>query len=195
MAVKVRRKKGKWYIFIDWKGKRKARWVGASREAAEQARREIERRLMTGDFNLNDECSAPSFTDYAHSWLTSHAQPNLKLSTAEGYEVIVRKHLIPAFVNIQLSALTRTRVKSYLADLTKSGQISRNTVRNILATLRSLLSHAVEDNVIDQNPAFASVASTRRRGAKEGLIASPRRKQRGFLMPHGRTGPSGTRSF
>ncbi len=154
MAVKVRRKKGKWYIFIDWMGKRKARCVGVSREAAEHARREIERRLMTGDFNLNDECSVPSFSDYAHNWLTSHAQPNLKLSTAEGYEVILRKHLIPAFGNVRLSALTRTRVKSYLADLTKTGDISRNTVRNILATLRSLLSHAVEDSVIDQNPAI-----------------------------------------
>jgi hypothetical protein len=38
MAVKVRQHKGKWWVFIDHKGNRKAKCVG-SKQAAETAKR------------------------------------------------------------------------------------------------------------------------------------------------------------
>jgi hypothetical protein len=45
MGVKVRKKGAKWWVFVDWRGNRKAKCVGSSREAAEKVRHEIEKRL------------------------------------------------------------------------------------------------------------------------------------------------------
>src|ERR1700685_394033 len=97
MGVKIRKKASKWYVFVDWRGRRKARCVGVSREAAEQVRREIEKRLALGTFSLDDEAEATTLAIFAKQWMNSHARPNLKCSTAESYEVIVERHLVPRF--------------------------------------------------------------------------------------------------
>jgi integrase len=153
MGVKVRKRRGKWYVFIDWKGKRRARCIGVSREAAEDVRREIERRLSLGTFNMPEEIHAPTFEEYAKHWLSSHVRPNLKLSTVQSYEAILNFHLLPAFGKVRLDTVTRYRVKSYLAELSRTEGRARNTVRNVLAALRAMLNYAVEDGVIDRNPA------------------------------------------
>lgn len=121
MGVRVKKHAGKWYVFINWKGKRKARCVGMSREAAEQVRRDIERQLTLGQLDAGEERSCPTFSDYATRWLASHVRPNLKLSTAQSYEGILRFHLLLAFGNARLDAITRTKVKSYVTAFTKGG--------------------------------------------------------------------------
>jgi integrase len=153
MGVRVKKHAGKWYVFINWKGKRKARCVGLSREAAEQVRREIERQLSLGQFTGGVEKNCPTFSEYATCWLATHVRPNLKLSTVQSYEGILRFHLLPAFGSARLDGISRTKIKSYLAELTKPEDRAKNTARNILAALRALLNHAVEDGLIDQNPA------------------------------------------
>ncbi len=153
MGVKVKKHAGKWYVFINWRGKRKAKCVGLSKEAAEQVRREIERQLTLGQFPDSVETSCPTFSDYATRWLSSHVRPNLKLSTVQSYEGILKFHLVPAFGTARLDGISRSKVKSYLAELVKPETRAKNTARNILATLRALLNHAAEDGFIDQNPA------------------------------------------
>jgi integrase len=153
MAVKVRRKGGKWYVFVDWHGTRKARCVGVSREAAEGVRREIEKRLALGTFSLDDEAEAPTLTAFAKQWMGSHVRPNLKRSTIESYEGILNFHLVPRFGRRSISAIARKDVKAYLAELVAQGKLARNTIRNIFATLRAMLAQAVEDGLLDANPA------------------------------------------
>ena len=48
MGVKVRKRGGKWYVLVNYHGRRKAKCVG-SREAAEQVRRQLEAKLALGD--------------------------------------------------------------------------------------------------------------------------------------------------
>jgi integrase len=127
--------------------------VGSSRDAAEQIRREIERRLSLGIFDVHDETPCPTLAEYTKHWLSSHVRPNLKPSTAESYERIVHFHLLPSFGDLRLTAISRVRLKSYLADLAKSETRARNTVRNVIAAFRALLNHAVEDGIIQLNPA------------------------------------------
>jgi integrase len=153
MGVKVKKHAGKWYVFINWMGKRKAKCVGLSREAAEQVRREIERQLSLGQFPGSAEKECPTFSEYATRWLATHVRPNLKPSTVESYEGILRFHLLPAFGSARLDAITRSKVKSYLAELIKPEDRAKNTARNVLAVLRALLNHAVEDGILEQNPA------------------------------------------
>lgn len=48
MGVKIRKRGSKWYVYVNYHGRRKNRCVG-TREAAERVRREIEARLALGD--------------------------------------------------------------------------------------------------------------------------------------------------
>ena len=43
MGVKVRQKGGKWYVFMNHQGQRKAKCVGDSKKAAEEVKRKLER--------------------------------------------------------------------------------------------------------------------------------------------------------
>src|SRR5260370_18596685 len=48
MGVKIRKRGGKWYVFVNYRGRRKAKCVGSSREAAEQVRRQGHPRNIRG---------------------------------------------------------------------------------------------------------------------------------------------------
>lgn len=66
MGVRVRQKGGKWYVFINHHGQRKAKCVGDSKKAAEAVRTKLEARLTLGDLGILD--AAPHvllFRDYA----------------------------------------------------------------------------------------------------------------------------------
>ena len=47
MAVKIREKNGKWWLYVDWHGQRKKKCIG-TKEAAEKARVMLEARLVLG---------------------------------------------------------------------------------------------------------------------------------------------------
>ena len=49
MGVKIRKRGGKWYVFVNYHGRRKAKCVGTSRELAEQVRRREENREKKDD--------------------------------------------------------------------------------------------------------------------------------------------------
>ena len=55
MGVKVREKDGKWYVFINHQGKRKAKCVGDSKKAALEVKRKLEAKLTLGEFDLLDD--------------------------------------------------------------------------------------------------------------------------------------------
>ena len=153
MGVKVRKRNGKWYVVIDYHGRRKSKCVG-TREAAEKVKREVEARLALGDMDvLSEPVQAETFKDYAEGWLNSHVKLCCKPSTYESYEQVLRVHLFPRFGPIPLTGVTRNAVKSYLSEAAASGNYAYGTLKNILATLRAVLNHAVEDEVLPSNPA------------------------------------------
>jgi len=59
----------------------------------------------------------------------------------------------PRFGGKPLSKITRDDVKEFVSAISETDNHSRNTVRLILTTLRAVLSAAVEDNLIESNPA------------------------------------------
>lgn len=85
--------------------------------------------------------------------MASHVRPNLKSSPVESYQAILDFYLVPDIGTITLHARTRSRVKEFLAKLSPPDRFARNTLRNVIATLRAVLAHAVEDGIIPVNPA------------------------------------------
>jgi integrase len=99
MGVKIRKRGGKWYVFVDYQGRRKAKCIGSNRATAEQVKRAIEAKLALGDFEVfgNDEAKAPTFATYADQGMRDYARVECKTSTAHGYEGVLRQYLRPQF--------------------------------------------------------------------------------------------------
>lgn len=152
MGVKVRKRGSKWYVVIDYHGRRKSKCVG-TREAAEKVKREIEARLAMGDFHIFEKNAGTKFADYAQRWLRSYVRPNLKPSTVESYEVILRVHLLPRFGEMPLNQISRAKVRELQAEMVRAGTWTRNTVKNVFAILRALFSQAIEEGAATLNPA------------------------------------------
>ena len=152
MSVKVRKRKGAWWIFICYRGKRKARKIG-TRAAAEEVKRQIEARLVLGDLAIFGRSDLPTFKGFAEQWLRLYAEVECKDSTVASYKQILRLYLYPRFGSLRVDGISRDAVKDYLATLVNEGKLSRNTLRLIVCTLRVILNGALEDNLLDRNPA------------------------------------------
>lgn len=81
------------------------------------------------------------------------AEVELKPSTVASYAQLLRLYVLPRFGALQVTAIERGQVKAFLGEWSAKGELSRNTLRLMLCTLRVVLNHAVEDGVIDHNPA------------------------------------------
>ncbi len=116
MGVKVRQKGGKWYVFINHHGQRKAKCVGDSKKAAEEVKRKLEAKLTLGDVGLLEAApQAVVFGDYAAQWLAHYVTVACKPSSVRIIQGIVRNHLLPAFGGHTLQSITRTQVKTFVA--------------------------------------------------------------------------------
>ena len=143
-----------WWLFIDHQGRRKARRVG-DRKAAELAAIKIRARLAEGDATVlaPPAPSVPTFAEYAERWLTETIAPHRKPRTEDYYRKILEHHLLPVFGKIPLSEIRPAQVRAFIAQRLRA-QASRNTVRNMAATLRAILYQAQQmDELIPSNPA------------------------------------------
>ncbi len=152
MSVRIRKRKGAWWIFICYRGKRKAKKIG-TREAAERVKREIEARLALGDVGIFTQKQTPTFKEYADRWIREHAEVSCKPSTVASYRQLLRLYITDRFGKLSLDEITRDQVKEFLAGIVSTGVLSRNTVRLILCTLRVIFNHAIEDGLVVLNPA------------------------------------------
>jgi integrase len=153
MGVKIRKRGGKWYVFVNYHGRRKAKCVGTSRELAEQVRRQLEAKLALGDLGVfvGDE-KTQAFGSYADQWLEGYARIECKTSTADGYEGVIEQYLRPRFGSRALDQIKRDDVKAMINDLAAK-DLSRNTVRNALCVIRGIFNEAIEAGIVEVNPA------------------------------------------
>jgi integrase len=164
MGVKVRKLRGKWYLVIDYRGKRKTRVIGTDRKIAEQVRRQVEAKLALGDVGIleQDKANVPTFATYAERWLESYAVVECKRSSVRSYEQLLRLYVTPRFGQDRLSEIKREDIRGFLGELSRQAKptgettvprFARNTLRLIVSALRTVLSAAVEDGIIASNPA------------------------------------------
>ena len=87
-------------------GKYKQQWVSVkgTKKDAEKRLSEILHQLDNGTFM---KPSKTTLGEYLEKWLKDYAWSNLAPRTAEGYESIVRCHIVPAMGNILLSQLSQ----------------------------------------------------------------------------------------
>ena len=86
------------------------------------------------------------FDVYSARWL---ANRDLRPRTRETYQRILERHLVPAFGDRQLAAITPQMVRDWYAELL----IGRPTMRSqCYALLRAVMNTAVADELVDANP-------------------------------------------
>lgn len=157
MGVKVRERNGAWWVFVDYKGRRKAKRVGSGKEglrAARTAAEKIQAKLALGETTMLDQTRDPALTmpAFVEDWLKHHVVVQRKPGTAEKYDLILRKHWLPALGRLPLTAVTRDHIKTVLTEKLGAG-LKPRTVKGHLDVVRACFSAAVDDNLIPVNPA------------------------------------------
>ena len=154
MGVTIRKKNGSWYVFVNHKGQRKAKCVGDSRAAAVEVKRMLEAKLVLGDMGVFSQADSgmPNFGSYADLWMKDYARMECKSSTADGYEGVLRQYLRPKFATKHLDEIKRNDIKALISELISKG-LARSTVRNALSVLRGIINQAIEDGLLESNPA------------------------------------------
>jgi integrase len=152
MGVRVRQKtKGKgnpWWVFISHNGKRTSRKVG-DKKAAEAVASTIRAKLQLGEFGFEDTKPVPTFKEHAKMWL---ALPHdWKESTRENYLCNLNNHIFPTFGSVPIDKIKRKGLKSFFDKLLSEG-VASNTVALIRSPIGGVLSHALDSELIENNP-------------------------------------------
>lgn len=152
------RSKGSWSLIIDLDktpdGRRKQKWftVKGTRKQAEQRLTELLRQIDTGIYIEPDK---QKVSEYLTKWLADYVNPNCSPKTAEGYEIIVNRHLVPAIGRHTISGLKPEHLQHYYSVKLKDG-LSAQTIRHHHTVLHKALQCAVEWQILTRNIADAA---------------------------------------
>ncbi len=132
--------------------------VKGTKKDAEKRLAELLHQLDTGTFMKPGKTTLADFLD---RWLKDYAYANLAPRTAEGYETIIRQHLIPKLGSIPLTQLKPEHIQKYYSETLSNGRcdgkgsLSSLTVRHHHMTLHKALKCAVKWGLLVRNPADA----------------------------------------
>ena len=159
------RSKGSWSIVLDLgrdpsTGKRKQQWVTVrgTKKEAESKLAELQHQLNTGEFVKSSKLTVREFLT---QWFQDYVKTNARAATAEGYKIIVERHLIPSLGGIALAQLHPSHIQGYYAKALVEGRcdgkggLAARTVVHHHRVLREALSHAVKWGLVGRNVADA----------------------------------------
>lgn len=182
MGVKVKQWKGAWWLFINHRGKRKAKRCG-SRKAAELAAVKIDAALKLGQVDILDADQrplpppVPTLAEYVERWLESAGAGRLRPQTVEQYRNRLGLRVLPLIGSLPLTAITRETVRTLIGELARVGNrrtpgrpLSRGTISETLRTLSAILSTAEEDLLIPRNPVRRMGKYLAQSGAEEAEV-------------------------
>ncbi len=139
---------------IDYKGNRAAKCAG-SEETAIAAKEFIEKQIAFGQYQppkRETRTRIPILRDYFAKFQDSYLSTAVRESTAERYDQCFKHHTLPLLGDLRLDQISKEKVKDLIAQMVKKN-LAKHTIRNVVACLCSVLSHAVDDEVITRNPA------------------------------------------
>jgi hypothetical protein len=152
VGVKVRQCGIHWYVLVDHQYRKKAKKVGPGKsgfDAANQLAAQWAAQIALGVFDFG-EGREVTFGDYADRWLSTYAGA-LKPETRDKYAEILRVHWLPALGHQAIPSITRPRLKEIVEAKLKTH--ARTTVTLMIDVIRGCLRAAVEDKIIQTNPA------------------------------------------
>jgi integrase len=174
MGVVVREKiKGseEFWVFINHKGKRKALKVG-DEDTAEEVAEKINARLVLGEPIRKEEPTLPTLKAYYQTFKKTYLKTALKQTTKDIYKTSFEYHILPKLGEVRIDELSRLHIKKFIAHLIEDKGLARTSIRILMAQFCAFLNHALEDGLIQKNPA-----------AKAGKLFKQAREGRGEIEP------------
>ncbi len=106
---------------------------------------------------------------WLRSWYDLYAKPNVRVATADRYQLMIEQYTIPRIGNIKLKKLTSRDLQKLYKELMESGRIraksgkgdpglSSTTVRSVHLMLHSAFERAVKERLILRNPTDDCIA-------------------------------------
>ena len=141
-------------------GKYKYQWVSVkgTKKDAEKRLAELLHQLDNGTFMKPGKTALGEFLE---RWLKEYAWSNLAPRTAEGYQSIIHRHLIPSLGNIPLTQLKPEHLQRYYSEKLAGGRcdgkgaLNPTTVSHHHTCLHRALKMALKWGLISRNPADA----------------------------------------
>jgi len=166
MGVKVREKvkdSGMWWIFANFRGKRKAYKIGTDRDYAEARAEALESELSSKNMPLRTKGEVPTLRQFAEKWIKGRCKQNLKPATVTSYRANLDDAILPEFGAYPIDQIPRDEVKAFAYRLLERRhhkteekpegvQYSKATIHSIIRTLSAVMGHAVEDGLVQSNP-------------------------------------------
>ncbi len=173
---------GVWWVFIHYKSQRTSLKVG-SEKAARKTAEMIEAKLKLGQFVLPKEKpkeqpppAVPTLKDYYCRVERTYFQNALREKSRDNYETSFRLYILPPLGHLTLAEISRQQILDLIADLQEKGymrkirkkgevksgedpymmvnqKFAKDSMRLILAALRTVFNHAREERIISDNPA------------------------------------------
>ena len=106
---------------------------------------------------------------WLRSWYDIYAKPNVRVATADRYQLMVEQYTIPRIGSIKLTKLTAHDLQKIYKELMENGRIDRKsghgnpglsstTVRSLHLMLHNAFERAVKERLIPRNPTEDCIA-------------------------------------
>lgn len=156
-----------WISYYDAFGRRHRESVGPNYKQAVRARTARLADIEAGRFGLRRARRAPTFREFVEGVWRREVAILLKPSALRSYESLLAHHLLPAFGDHPLSAITRAAAKAFIARKAAEQRasysrtrpnpnrptLSRKTILNTVALLSAILEAAAVDyELLHANP-------------------------------------------
>lgn len=126
-----------------------------------EARKRLRQVLTELDKGIFIKPGKVTVADYLKDWLKDYAYTNLAPRTAEGYDSIISRHLIPSLGMIPLMQLRPETIQRYISDKLSHGRadqkggLTARTVRHHIICLHTALQNATKMGLLFRNPVDA----------------------------------------
>jgi integrase len=152
------RTKGSWEITID-AGKdpatgRRLRHFETVKGTKKGAQRRLAELLVSIEQGGYVRPQHLTLGEWLERWLASYAILHTSPRTAEGYQIIIRRHLVPSLGRVFLSQLQPQHIQEYYTHATSKG-LSNRSILHHYRLLHKVLNDAVKQGLIARNIADA----------------------------------------
>lgn len=149
MASIRKTKSGRWQARVYKDGRYVSLGTFRTQKEAKVFASNAEEKIYYGH-TLNDR--ERLFEDVAHEWLHEHKRRELKPSTFEQTEVIVRRHVLPYFGRKRIAMIRRPEIKRWMDDYMDK-DYSFGSRLKYLSVLKSIFHYALHElEILEKNP-------------------------------------------
>ncbi|WP_440706225.1 tyrosine-type recombinase/integrase [Heyndrickxia oleronia] len=151
MATFRKLKSGNWQARVSKDGKEFSIGTFRTKKEAEIEAGKVEERIYYGQTLVDRNML---FEEVAKEWLYEHKKSNVKESTFQQLEVIVRLHVLPFFGNKRIMLIRRAEIKKWIAKFGDNEKYSFGSRLKYLSVLKSIFHYAVHElEILEKNPA------------------------------------------